>query len=134
MLNLSRGIVIISLFLLSQPVFSPDPLNIVINEISWMGTVESSNDEWMELYNNTGSAINLNDWVLKSADDVPKINLQGEIKPGGFYLLERTDDNTLSDITADQIYTGALENAGEKLELYDNAGNLIDSVDCRSGW
>lgn len=106
----------------------------IINEISWMGTVGHSNDEWIELYNNTDFTINLNGWVLKSGDDAPKINLEGEVEPAGFYLLERTDDNTLPTVTADQIYAGALENAGEKLELHNDAGNLIDFVDCDSGW
>ena len=30
-------------------------LDVVINEIAWMGTVADGNDEWIELYNPTGS-------------------------------------------------------------------------------
>ncbi len=107
---------------------------IIISEIAWMGTTASPNDEWIELYNNTGFSVNLNNWVLKSVDDTPKIKLTGVILPNGFYLLERTDDTTLPNIIADQIYTGALGNTGENLELYDGSGILIDRVDNSNGW
>jgi hypothetical protein len=60
--------------------------------------------------------------------------LAGEIPAKGFFLLERTDDETVPNIPADQIYKGALGNTGEKLELYYGLGNLIDQVDCSSGW
>jgi hypothetical protein len=114
--------------------FAENSLNVVINEIAWMGTSVSYNDEWIELYNNTNLLLNIDGWVLKAADGTPEINLEGAIPANGFYLLERTDDNTVSSIPADQIYTGALGNSGEKLELYDGLGNLIDQVDSSSGW
>ena len=72
--------------------------------------------------------------MLKASDGTPTINLGGIIPANSFYLLERTNDNTIPAIPADKIYTGALGNSGEKLELYDNFGNLIDAVDSLSGW
>jgi len=110
------------------------PLSIVINEIAWMGTSAGYQDEWIELYNNTDREINLSDWSLGAMDGIPEINLTGIIFANDFYLLERTNDTTVSDISANQIYTGALENDGEKLELFDPNNNLIDSVDCSMGW
>jgi len=115
-------------------VLATDSLDVVINEIAWMGTKVSYNDEWIELYNNTNKNINLNGWILKTEDETPNITLVGTILAKDFFLLERTNDNTLPDITADQIYQGSLENSGENLGLYDNLGNLIDSVDCSFGW
>lgn len=109
-------------------------LNVVINEIAWMGTEVSYNDEWIELYNSTDSPINLDNWILKAKDGTPEINLAGGISAKGFFLLERTDDETVPNIPADQIYTGALGNTGEDLKLLDNSGNLIDSVNCLGGW
>ena len=32
---------------------------VVINEVAWAGTVASSADEWIELYNNTSSPVDL---------------------------------------------------------------------------
>lgn len=109
-------------------------LDIVINEIAWMGTTNSANDEWIELYNNTKNPINLEGWVLKASDGTPEIKLSGTIPANGFYLLERTDDDTMPGISADLIYKGALGNNGEDLKLYDNSGNLVDEVNCVSSW
>ena len=41
------------------------PLTVVINEIAWMGTsATNSSDEWIELYNNSSTSIDLADWTL----------------------------------------------------------------------
>jgi hypothetical protein len=111
-----------------------EPLGVVINEIAWMGTSLSSSDEWIELYNNTENPVVLDNWQLVSRDGTPKINLTGTIPAFSFYLLERTDDNAVPEITADKTYSGALSNAGESLELLDDSGKPIDKVDCSSGW
>ncbi|MBZ9578166.1 lamin tail domain-containing protein [Patescibacteria group bacterium] len=125
---------LVFIFFLFQPLAVQGvSLNVVINEIAWMGTGVSYNDEWIELYNN-GSDINLDGWVLKADDGSPKINLSGIIPAKGFFLLERTDDNTVPEIPADLIYTGALGNSGENLKLYDNSGNIINEVNCSDGW
>ena len=111
--------------------WAAQPGDVEINEIAWMGTTTSSSDEWIELYNTTTSAIDLTGWQLKATDGTPSITLSGSIPAGGFYLLERTDDNSVPNIPADLVYTGALENGGETLELRDGTGTLIDSV---NGW
>ncbi len=95
-----------------------DPPIVVINEVAWAGTNASSADEWIELYNNTGQDVDLDGWMLAAADGRPSIQLTGVISAHGFYLLERTDDTTVNDRVADQIYTGALGNSGEELRLY----------------
>lgn len=113
-----------------QIVSSEAVISVVINEIAWMGTTESSFKEWVELYNNADSEINLTGWVLKSLDGTPNINLIGIIPAKGFYLLERTGDDTLPEVSADQVYTGALGNQGEELELYNSNSEMIDKVSC----
>jgi len=124
------------LFLSTSLVWGASPGDVVINEIAWMGTVYSYNDEWIELYNNTNVFIDLTGWTLKAADGTPDISLIGIIPAKGYFLLERTDDETVKDIKADQIYKGALGNTGEDLQLRDTSGNLIDSVPCETsgGW
>jgi hypothetical protein len=102
----------------------------VINEIAWMGTGASAYDEWIELYNGAGDEIDLTNWRLRSISGEPDIILSGSIESGGYYLLERTDDTTVSDISADLIYTGALNNDCEVLELVDDIGNVVDTVGC----
>ncbi|MBI3631700.1 MAG: lamin tail domain-containing protein, partial [Candidatus Staskawiczbacteria bacterium] len=118
-------------FIKAQSVKQPD---VIINEIAWMGTTISANDEWLELKNNTDQNINLDGWTLRAADGAPEIKLTGTISANSFYLLERTDDNTVPNITADLVYKGALGNNGEDLWLYDGNNNLIDEANFTSGW
>lgn len=129
-------LLIITIFAIFLPLLcsSAQPLDIIINEIAWMGTSVSYNDEWVELYNQADSDINLSGWKLIAKDGIPEIMLNGEINAKSFFLLERTDDNSVANITADQVYTGALSNQGEFLQLIDNQANIIDEIDCPGNW
>ncbi|MFA5249300.1 MAG: lamin tail domain-containing protein [Candidatus Paceibacterota bacterium] len=106
---------------------------VVINEIAWMGNGLSASKEWIELYNYANYGINLMNWSLESSDSL-KIKLTGTIPAKGFYLLERTSDQTLPDIAADQIFKGAMPNKGLDIKLYDKNRNLADQIDCSQGW
>lgn len=108
--------------------------SVIINEVAWAGTTSSlPNDEWIELYNATNATINITGWTLRAADGTPSITLNGTIPAGGYFLLERDDDNTVSDIPADQIYTGDLSNSGEALTLRDGANQVIDTANGNGG-
>ena len=107
---------------------------IFISELAWMGTEVSSNDEWIELRNESGSDVALEGWTLSAVDGSPSINLSGAIPAGGYFLLERTDDESVPGVVADLIYVGSLGNSGEVLELRDGEGVLVDSVSAGDGW
>ena len=132
----SRILQLLAIFLSFSAIslYSALPGDVVINEIAWMGSDASSSDEWMELFNRSGSDIDLTGWIIVAADGDPSINLSGTIPAGGYFLLERTDDNTVSDIPADLIYSGNLSNSGEHLQLKDETGLIVDGVDCSAGW
>ena len=104
----------------------------MINEVAWAGTHASSNDEWIELHNPGPQPIDLSGWILTDDGDI-SVSLSGTIPSRSFYLLERTDDTTISDIGADRIYTGALRNSGESLWLKDPSGAVIDSANKSGG-
>jgi len=106
---------------------------VIFNELSWMGTTTSANDEWIELYNNTNLDIDITNWKIVSDDNAPNIVLKGIIGYNGFYLLERTNNETVPNITANQIYTGALGNNGESLKLVNKENLLIDSIEAARG-
>jgi len=112
-------------------------LTVLINEVAWAGTNDginaSVNDEWIELYNHGSVDIDLTGWRLKATDGAPDIALSGIITAGGYYLLERSDDDTISDIAADLIYSGALEDGGEYLELFSSSGNIVDTANKAGG-
>ncbi len=131
------SIILFCLFVLTcyAKIDAASSLDVVINEIAWMGTEAYSVDEWIELYNTTDQDLDLTGWTLEAADGTPSITLSGTIPAHGYLLLERTDDTTVSDITADQIYTGALVNDGEELILKDTTGAIIDTAnDDGGGW
>ncbi|MFW6182239.1 MAG: lamin tail domain-containing protein [Chloroflexota bacterium] len=106
---------------------------VVISEVAWGGTRASSSDEWIELYNAGAETVSLQGWRLYDSSGDVDVALVGAIGAGEFFLLERTDDDSVSDVDADQIYTGGLNNAGEALFLVDNAGRMIDTANGSAG-
>jgi len=109
------------------------PRDVVINEVAWAGHSGLTSDEWIELYNTTPVSIDLSGWTLASNDGTPNIHLNNLIPPYGYYLLERSDDSTVSDIPADQVYTGGLDNTGEVLTLRDAGGAIVDTANQDGG-
>ena len=105
---------------------------VIINEIAWMGTPTSSSDEWIEFFNPTSEEINLENWRILAIDGSIDVILSGIVDANGYFLLERTDDDSVANISADFVYSGTLGNTGEILELYDDSNNLIDSI--RNFW
>ncbi|MBD2041903.1 cadherin-like domain-containing protein [Microcoleus sp. FACHB-672] len=112
------------------------PLAVVINEVSWMGTQAAATDEWIELYNPTNNAIDLTGWTIQSAGGgtLNYTITSGVIAAGGYFLLERTADTTVSNIAADAILTGGINNTGGiSLVLRESAGNMIDTANVNGG-
>lgn len=111
---------------------------IVINEVAWAGAAANTSDEWIELYNPTDQPVDLSGWTLAFGDNA--IDLGGAtntiVEPGGYFLLERTDDNTVSDVSADLIYKGRLNNGGMLIEVLDQTGVVIDTANAsmKKGW
>ncbi|MCK5247108.1 lamin tail domain-containing protein, partial [Candidatus Bipolaricaulota bacterium] len=111
--------------------------DLVISEIAWAGTASNSYDEWIELRNSGEDAVDLAGWQLAFGDTLIPLGEAGEdtldvrttvLEPGAFLILERTDDSTISDITADVLYKGLLPNTGILMELRNPEGVVVDSV------
>lgn len=109
---------------------------VFLNELAWMGTAVSSNDEWIEFKNLGGSPVSLKDWSLLDKAGNIKIAFSGNdaIPPYGFYLLERGSDESVSGVQAGKIYTGAMSNAGASLRLLDDKCAIADEVIADSAW
>lgn len=101
---------------------------VVINEVAWMGTANSAADEWVEIYSDT--AQDLSGWTLGTADGGMNITLSGSISADGYYLIERTDDTTVPNITADLVtpFGNGISNSIEILILKDANGSKVDEV------
>ncbi len=111
---------------------------VVINEVAWAGTSASPSDEWIELYNVSDSAIDLTGWSISFGKSVIDLGsgMDAVLPANGYFLLERSDDTTVSDVEADLIYTGSLSNSGAVIELRDPTGAVIDTANsgCDKGW
>jgi len=115
----------------SEPIAAPSG-SILINEVAWVGTLASAIDEWIELYNPGEKPMELLGWTLTDGGDI-LVELEGSLAPGGYFLLERTDDSAIVNIAADLTYSGSLSNTGEIISLYDPTGNLVDLANASGG-
>jgi hypothetical protein len=105
--------------------------SVTINEVAWMGSIESANDEWIELYND-GSSVSLDGWMLSDGQNL-EITLAGAVGAGQYAVLERTDDSSAPG-SAFLIYTGALGNDGRTLTLRRANGAVEDQVVGGENW
>lgn len=101
--------------------------DVVINEIAWAGTADNSNDEWIELYNNTNQSIDLSGWYIED-DGAPSYTITGgAIAPHGYFLIEDSE-LTVNNLNADAVIGLSLANAGDSLILKNMTGTVVDSV------
>ena len=118
--------------------------DVYINEVAWMGTKANSADEWVELYNSSDLDIDVGGWKLYESGgqtliiDFSGANLKNlKIPAHGYFLIERGDDQTISDISADLFGSfsgGGLSNSGEYLVLKNKEGVSMDEANFSSGW
>ncbi|MDI6883005.1 MAG: DUF1566 domain-containing protein [Patescibacteria group bacterium] len=109
---------------------------VIFNEIAWMGSLNSANDEWIELKNVSSIPVDLTGWQILDKDEQIKIIFsdRDRVSVNGFFLLERTDDSSVPAILADLIYTGALGNTDETLYLLDKNCRLEDKAEANPSW
>ncbi len=121
----------IGIFLIFTASAWADTPQLLISEVAWMGTDNDSGDEWIELINTSDEDLTINGWKLVWGD--VEVLLRVQIPAQSYFMLERTDDDSLRGIPANQIYRGSLSNRGEAIHLYDAQGNLIDSANGDGG-
>ncbi|MBI2463683.1 lamin tail domain-containing protein [Candidatus Peregrinibacteria bacterium] len=116
----------ITSFYRMMPAHAATALGVVINEVSWMGTVDDSNDEWIELYNNSTQGIDLTGWYIED-DGSTRYTLSGVISSGGYFLIEDSEDSVRS-ILANAVIGLSLANSGDSLILKNVDGTVVDAV------
>jgi len=121
------GILLFSLFVIRFPLGiinvanAASPGNVVINEVAWMGTTASTTEEWIELYNTTGSDIDLSCWTIEDDGTDTYTITSGTILAGGYFLIE------------DAVINLSLGNTGDSLILKDDLAQTIDTVNSTGG-
>ncbi|RMD57412.1 lamin tail domain-containing protein, partial [Candidatus Parcubacteria bacterium] len=109
---------------------------VLFNEIAWMGTEHSPQDEWIELRNWENREVDLSGWRVQSADGKFALVIADHrrIPARGYFLLERSDDATVPQVAAGAIYEGTLRDAGMHLLLLDGACVVVDEINASGGW
>jgi hypothetical protein len=122
---------------------------ILINEVAWAGTqafpvTSNSPDQWIELWNRSGYAIDLTGWTLEKADGTEVVQWEStssikndpnhlSIANDEYYLIECTDDQTVSNVSADKFFSCDLSANGEILFLYAPGRVFVDSANLNGG-
>jgi len=124
------------------------PLDVVINEVAWMGTGANSADEWIELHNTTDSPISVENWSIYGADTGECLNFSAAdgyttmiIPVHGYLIYANEKDNVKnsSGISIVDIWdkTIGLNNSSPgQVILYDGpncGGNVIDTANQATG-
>ncbi len=118
--------------------------DLVITEIMYDPGFPDVNDaegEWLEVFNTTGSDIDIEYWTLRDQDfDSHVIDNGGAgvvVPAGGFAVLGNSADTSLNGgYTANYVFNGTfgtpwaflLSNSGDEIELVDGAGTVVDGV------
>jgi hypothetical protein len=130
-----RGLLIFAMLTNFLPitVLAANSGEVVINEIAWAGSQDSGTDEWIELFNNSGRTIDLSNWVIVDDEATKYVIAEGNtIAPYGYFLIEHSEQ-AVANVQSDTVLSLSLANSGDKLELKDASGNLIDSVNVAGG-
>lgn len=101
---------------------------VVINEAGLFAS--DKNNQWIELYNKTGNAMDLTGWKLISPNS--EVILSGAIAASGYFILEKDSDDTLPDIAANQIFTESLR--GGYLHLLAPNSRYVDELYATNTW
>lgn len=94
-----------------------------------MGTSQSPDAQWIELYNASHEPVSLDGWKLVSSDGSLSNQLDGRIAPEEILLLSTQNSDRLAGVPVHQHVTGSLPAEDTILRLYDDAGHLMDAVD-----
>ena len=110
-----------------------DPI-VVINEINYHSSTNANSGDWIELYNVSGQALDISNWVVRDGTDYNWYTLPDNlIFEPNTYLIVCQDSNAfnssfplVSNIYGEMEF--GLSNGGELIRLYDAGNKLVDSV------
>ena len=124
--------------------FDPNPGDVVINELMWMGSTKGTSDEWIELRNTTNSPIDISGWQLTKwvTSGIDHEELMVTIPSGnsipaeGFFLIAQLPSGASGsalNVGPEVVTTSVvLSNTALQVRLFvsnwDTGGTLIDTA------
>lgn len=109
--------------------------DVVINEIHYDPPDKTQLAEYIELYNNSPKSIDLSGWAFTDGVDY-QIPDGTTLQPNTYLVVAQdpTTTNSLFDVMAIGPWNGSLRNSGERIELSDDLGRVVDEVDYQRGF
>jgi hypothetical protein len=130
--KIAATVVFLLAFLLVPNALAVGTGTVVINEVAWAGSLDSANDEWIELFNPGTLPVDLTGWKITDDQGASVYSLSGTISSGGYYLIEDSEI-VVQPLVADLIANLSLSNSGDSLVMTDSTGQVIDSVNGTGG-
>ncbi|MBN1826057.1 MAG: lamin tail domain-containing protein [Candidatus Eisenbacteria bacterium] len=117
----------------AAPLWGANPGDVVITEIMQNpNEVSDTYGEWLELYNRTGAAIDIDGWTIGDGQSEEHVIDGGGalvIGPGGFLVLGRNDDFSVNGgYNCDYQYSGMTLGNGEDRVVLRAGSVTVDSV------
>lgn len=109
--------------------------NIVINEINYNSADDANAGDWVELYNNTNSDVDVSGWIFSDSDDSHKFVLPQGVTMSKKSYLVIFEDKTLFRSEYPNINPAfgesgfGLSGGGELIRVYDASNTLVDMVE-----
>lgn len=110
--------------------------HVVISEIQLSGGTGLSTSEFVELYNPTGSPVDLTNWKVSkknaanTVEDFLVSNLGGTIPAHGYFLIGSDTYQSSATVSADATYAtdSATLTDDNTIVIYDNSDVIVDKV------
>lgn len=109
------------------PAFA-DASAVVISELQYHPQSDLDTDDFLELTNTSGEAVDVSGWYFSG---ITLVLPAGTVIPANGYLVVSPDATRFAAIygtAPNAVYTGKLSNNGEKIALFDTAAVEMDSV------
>lgn len=109
--------------------------DVVINEINYDPPDKTQFSEFIELYNNTDEAIDVSGWAFTDGVDYT-FGADAEIPARGYVVVAQdpATADSLFGVSSFGPWSGQLRNSGERIQLRDDAGQVVDEVDYKRGF
>jgi len=114
-----------------------EPGDVIINE--FMFDPPSALPEYVELHNNTGKILNLEDWTLADSNSENVITPDNLVLPADSFLVISSDTTLLNNLFGARNYIQmstmpALNNGGDDIIIRQADGTRVDSLTYTSEW